>query len=136
MKIIAATETLIYDSMKVYPRGQSKTPYGQYPLNTELTLSCSALVESESKDLTWCIYTGYSTKGDEYDAVKRSRVKMNKPCSYHLISEIQYVLNRSNVFTWIICKFGPCNTLTDKSNVFSVFTCEYLHICLEIIHFK
>ncbi|XP_061184413.1 uncharacterized protein LOC133192418 [Saccostrea echinata] len=119
---ISATETLIYDSMKVYPRSHSTTPYGQYPLNTELTLSCAALVERESKDLTWCIYRGYSTKAQEYDAVKRTRVKMNKPCAYHLLSEIQYVLNRSNVFTWIICKFGPCNTLTDKSNVFSVFT--------------
>ncbi|XP_062596582.1 uncharacterized protein LOC134258042 [Saccostrea cucullata] len=119
---ISATETLIYDSMKVYPRSHSTTPYGQYPLNTELTLSCAALVESESKDLTWCIYRGYSTKVEEYDAVKRTRVKMNKPCAYHLLSEIQYVLNRSNVFTWIICKFGPCKTLTDKSNVFSVFT--------------
>lgn len=67
--IFSATETLIYDSMKVYPKSQSSTPYGQYPLNTELTLSCSALVESESRDLTWCIYTGYSTKAMEYDTV-------------------------------------------------------------------
>lgn len=119
---ISATETLIYDSMKVYPKSQSSTPYGQYPLNTELTLSCSALVESESRDLTWCIYTGYSTKAMEYDTVKRSRVRMNKPCAYHLLSEIQYVLSESNVFTWIICKFGTCDTSTDKSNVFSAFT--------------
>lgn len=111
--------------MKVYPKSQSSTPYGQYPLNTELTLSCSALVESESRDLTWCIYTGYSTKAMEYDTVKRSRVRMNKPCAYHLLSEIQYVLSESNVFTWIICKFGTCDTSTDKSNVFSAFTCTY-----------
>uniref|UniRef100_K1QAJ1 Uncharacterized protein n=1 Tax=Magallana gigas TaxID=29159 RepID=K1QAJ1_MAGGI len=93
---ISATETLIYDSMKVYPKSQSSTPYGQYPLNTELTLSCSALVESESRDLTWCIYTGYSTKAMEYDTVKRSRVRMNKPCAYHLLSEIQYVLSENS----------------------------------------
>nr|XP_022321957.1 uncharacterized protein LOC111123716 isoform X1 [Crassostrea virginica] len=124
---ISATETLIYDSMKVFPKSQSSTPYGQYPLNTELTLSCSALVESESKDLTWCIYTGYSTKATEYDAVKRSRVRMNKPCAYHLVSEIQYMLSDSNVFTWIICKFGTCDISTDKSNVFSVFTYSENH---------
>lgn len=131
--IFSATETLIYDSMKVYPKSQSSTPYGQYPLNTELTLSCSALVESESRDLTWCIYTGYSTKAMEYDTVKRSRVRMNKPCAYHLLSEIQYVLSESNVFTWIICKFGTCDTSTDKSNVFSAFTCTYQqHIFLFV----
>lgn len=119
--------------MKVYPKSQSSTPYGQYPLNTELTLSCSALVESESRDLTWCIYTGYSTKAMEYDTVKRSRVRMNKPCAYHLLSEIQYVLSESNVFTWIICKFGTCDTSTDKSNVFSAFTCTYQqHIFLFV----
>lgn len=133
--IFLATETLIYDSMKVYPQSQSSTPYGQYPLNTELTLSCSALVESESRDLTWCIYTGYSTKAMEYDTVKRSRMKMNKPCAYHLLSEIQYVLSESNVFTWIICKFGTCDTSTDKSNVFSAFTCTYQHHILLLVLF-